>query len=292
MQPPTSAGKSESSECSESIKLSPTEKTPTEFPGQRTQQHSPYSLQPSLTSPQPSPAGVLGPGESTSRHSPPDSSPPEPLKVSHSQETQSSSTAKRESNESNESNESKTQRSKNCQLEKGNNISVKQALLDSSDSSPPPLTPPKPSPAGGLEPGESTGRHSSSDSPHSLNQASHSPSPEGTMPAAEFHLLTDEDDIAGLLDDYLAAEVLALDIETTGLDPLTDQIRLVQIAAQDLPVLIIDLLKCRHGLSALTPLLGNKSALGKKDLEKKKEAKQIFEKINNKIFSFKLRLNI
>ncbi len=30
-----------------------------------------------------------------------------------------------------------------------------------------------------------------------------------------------------------------------------------------------------------------KSALGKKDLEKKKEAKQIFEKINNKIFSVK-----
>ncbi len=79
------------------------------------------------------------------------------------------------------------------------------------------------------------------------------------MPAAEFHLVTNEDDIAGLLDDYLKAEVLALDIETTGLDPLTDQIRLVQIAAQDLPVLIIDLLKCRHGLSALTPLLVNKS---------------------------------
>ena len=30
-----------------------------------------------------------------------------------------------------------------------------------------------------------------------------------------------------------------------------------------------------------------KSALGKKDLEKKKEAKQIFEKINGKIFSIK-----
>ena len=76
---------------------------------------------------------------------------------------------------------------------------------------------------------------------------------------AEFHLLTDEDDIASLLDDYLKAEVLALDIETSGLDPLTDQIRLVQIAAQDLPVLIVDLFKCRHGLSALTPLWGNKS---------------------------------
>ena len=80
------------------------------------------------------------------------------------------------------------------------------------------------------------------------------------MPAAEFHLLTDEDDIAaGLLDDYLKAEVLALDIETSGLDPLTAQIRLVQIAAQGLPVLMVDLFKCRHGLSVLTPLLANKS---------------------------------
>ena len=188
-----------------------------------------------------------------------DPSPPEPLKVSHSQETQSSSTAKRESNESNESNESKTQRSKNCQLEKGNNISVKQELPDSSDSSPPLLTPPKPSPAGGLEPGESTGRHSSSDSPHSLNQASHSPSAEETMPAAEFHLLTDEEDLARRLDDYVKAKILALDIETTGLDPYTHRIRLVQIAAQGLPVLIVDLFKCRHGLSVLTPLLANKS---------------------------------
>ena len=53
--------------------------------------------------------------------------------------------------------------------------------------------------------------------------------------------------------------MLALDIETTGLDPLTDQIRLVQIAAKDLPVLIVDLFQCPNGLSALTPLLANKS---------------------------------
>jgi len=79
------------------------------------------------------------------------------------------------------------------------------------------------------------------------------------MPAAEFHLLENEEDLARRLDDYLKAKILALDIETTGLDPLTDQIRLVQIAAQGLPVLIVDLFKCRHGLSALTPLLASGS---------------------------------
>ncbi|MEC9013142.1 MAG: hypothetical protein VYA78_01065, partial [Chloroflexota bacterium] len=79
------------------------------------------------------------------------------------------------------------------------------------------------------------------------------------MPVAEFHLLENEEDLARRLDDYVKAEVLALDIETSGLDPLTAQIRLVQIAAQGLPVLMVDLFKCRHGLSALTPLLVNES---------------------------------
>jgi len=79
------------------------------------------------------------------------------------------------------------------------------------------------------------------------------------MPAADFHLLENEEDLARRLDDYVKAEVLALDIETTGLDPYTHRIRLVQIAAQGLPVLIVDLFKCRHGLSALTPLLVNES---------------------------------
>ncbi|MBD2694171.1 bifunctional 3'-5' exonuclease/DNA polymerase [Anabaena catenula] len=37
------------------------------------------------------------------------------------------------------------------------------------------------------------------------------------------------------------AKVLALDCETTGLDPLTDTIRLIQIAAPNYPVVIIDL---------------------------------------------------
>ena len=80
------------------------------------------------------------------------------------------------------------------------------------------------------------------------------------MLAAEFHLLENEEDLARRLDAYVKAEVLALDIETTGLDPLTDRIRLVQITAQDLPVVLVDLFKCGHRLSTLTPLLVNESA--------------------------------
>ena len=54
------------SECGGSIKLSPTGKqTPTEFPGQRKQQHSPHSLSLPLTRRKPSPTKGLGPGEST-----------------------------------------------------------------------------------------------------------------------------------------------------------------------------------------------------------------------------------
>ena len=159
--------------------------------------------------------------DSTS-HSPLDSSRPEAIKVSQGQENKSSSTAK---SESSESDGSKRQPKKNCppqgdaQLENQNNISAEQGLTDSPDS----------------------------------------PPQQRTAPLTEFHLLMDEDDIAVLLDDYLKAEVLALDIETTGLDPLTDQIRLVQIAAKDLPVLIVDLFQCPNGLSALTPLLVNKA---------------------------------
>ena len=161
--------------------------------------------------------------------------------------------------ESGESSESKTRPLKFSGSGPAQEKSTEKRLLDSLDSLSLPLAPPKPSPAGVLGPGESTGRHSPSDSPHSLNQASHSPPSRRTMPAAEFHLLENEEDLARRLDDYLKAEVLALDIETTGLDPYTHRIRLVQIAAQGLPVLIVDLFKCRHGLSALTPLLVNES---------------------------------
>ena len=158
--------------------------------------------------------------------------------------------------ESGESSESKTRPLKFSGSGPAQEQSTEKRLLDSPDSLSPPLTPPKPSPAGGLGPGESNPPQTH---PHSLNQVQHSPPSGRTMPAADFHLLENEEDLARRLDDYVKAEVLALDIETTGLDPHTHRIRLVQIAAQGLPVLIVDLFKCRHGLSVLTPLLANKS---------------------------------
>ncbi|MDP7000017.1 MAG: hypothetical protein QF569_28465 [Candidatus Poribacteria bacterium] len=158
--------------------------------------------------------------------------------------------------ESGESSESKTRPLKFSGSGPAQEQSTEKRLLDSPDSLSPPLTPPKPSPARGLGLGESNPPQTH---PHSLNQVQHSPLPEGTVPVAEFHLLENEEDLARRLDDYVKAEVLALDIETTGLDPLTHQIRLVQIAAQGLPVLIVDLFQCPNGLSALTPLLVNES---------------------------------
>ena len=77
--------------------------------------------------------------------------------------------------ESGESSESKTRPLKFSGSGPAQEKSTEKRLLDSLDSLSLPLAPPKPSPAGVLGPGESTGRHSPSDSPHSLNQASHSP---------------------------------------------------------------------------------------------------------------------
>ncbi|PHV60989.1 bifunctional 3'-5' exonuclease/DNA polymerase, partial [Cyanobacterium aponinum] len=52
-------------------------------------------------------------------------------------------------------------------------------------------------------------------------------------------------------------KVLALDTETTGLDPHSDKLRLVQIASHNNPTLVIDAFKCNPQL--LQPLLNNAS---------------------------------
>ena len=66
--------------------------------------------------------------------------------------------------------------------------------------------------------------------------------------------MQDEEDLAWLLDNYLAAEFLAIDIETVGLDPLTGQIRLVQMAAAGLPTLVVDLFQDASALSQIAPV--------------------------------------
>jgi DNA polymerase-1 len=56
----------------------------------------------------------------------------------------------------------------------------------------------------------------------------------------EYKLIKSADGISPFLAGLRKAKTLAVDTETTGLDPHTGSIRLIQLAAADLPVLIID----------------------------------------------------
>lgn len=56
-----------------------------------------------------------------------------------------------------------------------------------------------------------------------------------------YQLVTDAQSLAESLKPLAAASAIALDTETTGLDPHQHKIRLVQIAVQDRPVVIVDL---------------------------------------------------
>ncbi|MBX6753654.1 MAG: bifunctional 3'-5' exonuclease/DNA polymerase [Thermorudis peleae] len=55
-----------------------------------------------------------------------------------------------------------------------------------------------------------------------------------------YRLLQDPGAVAALLPELLRAPVLGLDTETTGLDPHTDRVRLVQLAVPDGPVYLVD----------------------------------------------------
>lgn len=57
----------------------------------------------------------------------------------------------------------------------------------------------------------------------------------------EYILVKDIPTLKSVIKPLFHAEILALDCETTGLDPLTDTIRLIQIAAPNYPVVLIDL---------------------------------------------------
>lgn len=58
--------------------------------------------------------------------------------------------------------------------------------------------------------------------------------------SSPYRLLQDPGAVAALLPELLCAPVLGLDTETTGLDPHTDRLRLVQLAVPDGPVYLID----------------------------------------------------
>ncbi|MBD2341492.1 hypothetical protein H6G64_31585 [Calothrix sp. FACHB-156] len=57
----------------------------------------------------------------------------------------------------------------------------------------------------------------------------------------QYTLVSNVSSLNSALQLLFQAEVLAIDCETTGLDPLTDSIRLIQIAAPNHPVVLIDL---------------------------------------------------
>lgn len=57
----------------------------------------------------------------------------------------------------------------------------------------------------------------------------------------EYTIVSNVSTLNYALQPLFQAEVLAIDCETTGLDPLTDSIRLIQIAAPNHPVVLIDL---------------------------------------------------
>ena len=73
-------------------------------------------------------------------------------------------------------------------------------------------------------------------------------------PKMDYQLVTNPEELSDAIVPYLQAEVLAVDIETTGLDPYTAKIRLIQIAALELPVLVIDVFKAPEAIEALRPL--------------------------------------
>lgn len=56
----------------------------------------------------------------------------------------------------------------------------------------------------------------------------------------EFLLINHTKEILPYMEEMLAASVIAIDTETTGLDPHTCEIRLIQLAVEEIPVLIID----------------------------------------------------
>jgi len=73
-----------------------------------------------------------------------------------------------------------------------------------------------------------------------------------------YKYLPDDDNALELINGLASEKVLAIDTETTGLDPLNDRLRLIQIASFNTPVLVIDYWKCEPGVKeALRTLLSN-----------------------------------
>jgi DNA polymerase-1 len=65
-------------------------------------------------------------------------------------------------------------------------------------------------------------------------------------PAIDYRYITKPEELEKALEPFWAAKVIALDTETTGLDPHLHQIRLLQLAVEDQPVLVLDLFSIKR----------------------------------------------
>ena len=72
--------------------------------------------------------------------------------------------------------------------------------------------------------------------------------------APPYRLVTDASELSPALESLATATILGIDTETTGLDPLVDRVRLLQIAASGQPTVIVDLGQV-HALEPLQRLL-------------------------------------
>src|SRR5262249_55238044 len=77
--------------------------------------------------------------------------------------------------------------------------------------------------------------------------------PVQAAPTPARTLITDAGAVSELLPSLMAAPVLGLDTETTGLDPRQDRVRLLQLATAD-QVYLVDLFPLGDGLQLLAPL--------------------------------------
>ncbi len=66
----------------------------------------------------------------------------------------------------------------------------------------------------------------------------------GAYNVPEFEYVTTADRLAAVVPDLLTAPIIGLDTETTGLDPLKDQLRLIQLATPTQTV-VVDAFTCR-----------------------------------------------
>jgi DNA polymerase-1 len=73
----------------------------------------------------------------------------------------------------------------------------------------------------------------------------------------EYIIISEKQDMSQYLPALKTAKVLAVDTETTGLNPHTDRVRLIQLAAEGLPVLIIDCFSfLPNGIDMLSDIFG------------------------------------